>query len=273
MTRAQLVRLLREYRLAVVSTVGPDGAPQSAWSAARSATTWRSCSTRWTAPARPATCAATPRISVVIGWDREATAQIEGLADFPDGRGAGADPRRLLPGLPRRARPPGLAGHHPRPRPPAVGPLQRLRAAAGVRLRIRGRPPRMSAVTTGRSAIWCASGSRSFRGSCCSWPSRVRPVAAHVRRHGAAAVGGARGRHPAARVPVRLADRHDRQRRRLLLDGRPAREVRAHARRRGAADHAAAGRLPGAGVRALFVAACGGPAIGPARRWRCWRRW
>ena len=30
MTRADLVRLLREHRLAVVSTVGPDGGPQSA---------------------------------------------------------------------------------------------------------------------------------------------------------------------------------------------------------------------------------------------------
>ena len=75
-----------------------------------------------------------------------------------------------------------------------------------------------------------------------------------------------------ARLPLRLADRHGRQRGRVLLDGRAARALRAHAADRGAADHRAAGRLPGAGVRAVLVGASGASTRGRSCRWSCSRR-
>lgn len=85
MTRAQLVRLLREYRLAVVSTVGPDGAPQSAVVGCAVSDDLEIVFDTLDTTRKVANLRRDPRISVVIGWDREMTAQVEGVADFPDG--------------------------------------------------------------------------------------------------------------------------------------------------------------------------------------------
>ncbi len=52
--------------------------------------------------------------------------------------------------------------------------------------------------------------------------------------------------------------------RRLLLDGRAARALRPHGADRGAADHGAAHRLPGAGLRLLLLGPAAG--LGPDRR-------
>ncbi|MFL5308383.1 MAG: pyridoxamine 5'-phosphate oxidase family protein [Polyangia bacterium] len=86
MTRAQLVRLLREHRLAVVSTVGPDGAPQSAVVGCAIGDDLEIVFDTLDTTRKAHNLRRDARISVVIGWDREATAQIEGLADFPEGR-------------------------------------------------------------------------------------------------------------------------------------------------------------------------------------------
>ncbi|HSS37180.1 MAG TPA: pyridoxamine 5'-phosphate oxidase family protein [Polyangia bacterium] len=86
MTRAQLVRLLREYRLAVVSTVGLDGAPQSAVVGCAISDDLEIVFDTLDSTRKARNLRRDPRLSIVIGWDREATAQIEGLADFPDGR-------------------------------------------------------------------------------------------------------------------------------------------------------------------------------------------
>ncbi|MES1165538.1 MAG: pyridoxamine 5'-phosphate oxidase family protein [Verrucomicrobiota bacterium] len=85
MTRAQLVRLLREHRLAVVSTVGPDGAPQTAVVGCAISDELEVVFDTLDSTRKAANLRRDPRISAVIGWDREMTAQIEGVADFPQG--------------------------------------------------------------------------------------------------------------------------------------------------------------------------------------------
>ena len=86
-------------------------------------------------------------------------------------------------------------------------------------------------------------------------------LAAHVDRARPADLGGAGRADAQAGVPLWLADRHRRQRGRVLVDGRSPRTLRAHALDRVAADHGPAGRLPGARVRAVLV---GGAAVPPA---------
>ena len=85
MTRAQLVRLLREYRLAVVSTVAADGAPQSAVVGCAVSDELEVVVDTLDDTRKAANLRRDARVSAVIGWDREMTAQIEGVADFPDG--------------------------------------------------------------------------------------------------------------------------------------------------------------------------------------------
>ena len=85
MTRADLVRLLREHRLAVVSTLAPDGAPQSAVVGCAVSDGLEIVFDTLDETRKAANLRRDPRVSVVIGWDRDATAQIDGLADFPSG--------------------------------------------------------------------------------------------------------------------------------------------------------------------------------------------
>lgn len=85
MTREELLLFMRQHRLGVVSTVSPDGDPQSALvgiavtgdleilfdtvATTRKCQNLRNC----------------PRISAVVGWDHEITVQIDGVADEPSG--------------------------------------------------------------------------------------------------------------------------------------------------------------------------------------------
>ncbi|HXU65586.1 MAG TPA: pyridoxamine 5'-phosphate oxidase family protein [Polyangia bacterium] len=85
MTRADLVRRLREDRLAVVSTVAADGAPQSAVVGCAISDQLEIVFDTLEQTRKAANLRRDPRVSVVIGWDREQTAQIDGLADFPTG--------------------------------------------------------------------------------------------------------------------------------------------------------------------------------------------
>lgn len=85
MTRAELVHLLREDRLAVVSTVAVDGGPQSAVVGFGISDGLEIVFDTLEQTRKAANLRRDPRISVVIGWDRDRTAQIDGLADFPTG--------------------------------------------------------------------------------------------------------------------------------------------------------------------------------------------
>ncbi|HXJ23176.1 MAG TPA: pyridoxamine 5'-phosphate oxidase family protein [Polyangia bacterium] len=85
MTRADLVRLLREHRLAVVSTLGEDGASQSAVVGCATSDDLEIVFDTLETTRKARNLRRDPRISLVIGWDRQTTAQIEGLADFPAG--------------------------------------------------------------------------------------------------------------------------------------------------------------------------------------------
>jgi PPOX class probable F420-dependent enzyme len=85
MTRADLVRLLREHRLAVVSTLGPDGGPQSAVVGCAISDGLEIVFDTLDDTRKARNLRRDPRVSLVIGWDHETTAQIEGTADFPTG--------------------------------------------------------------------------------------------------------------------------------------------------------------------------------------------
>jgi PPOX class probable F420-dependent enzyme len=85
MLRADLVRLLRGYRLAVVSTVGPDGAPQSAVVGCAISDDLEIVFDALDSTRKVRNLRANSRVSLVIGWDEEKTAQLEGVADVPDG--------------------------------------------------------------------------------------------------------------------------------------------------------------------------------------------
>ena len=85
MQRDELVRFLRRYKLAVQATVGAKGAPQAAvvGFAVTDELEIVFDTTEETRKAR--NLRSDPRVALVIGWDHEITAQIEGIADFPRG--------------------------------------------------------------------------------------------------------------------------------------------------------------------------------------------
>lgn len=85
MTRAALVRLLREHRLAVVSSLAPDGAPQSAVVGCAVTDGLEIVFDTLETTRKARNLRRDPRASIVTGWDGEATAQIDGVADFPSG--------------------------------------------------------------------------------------------------------------------------------------------------------------------------------------------
>jgi hypothetical protein len=84
-TRAELVRFLRRYRLAVQASVAPGGAPQAAVVGFAVSDACEIVFDTVTTTRKYRNLAADPRIALVIGWDHEITAQIEGVVDFPTG--------------------------------------------------------------------------------------------------------------------------------------------------------------------------------------------
>jgi len=82
MTPAELLPLLRPYRLAVASTVH-DGAPQAAVVGIAVTDTLDIIFDTLTTTRKFANLIADPHIALVIGWDNQQTIQIEGVADFP----------------------------------------------------------------------------------------------------------------------------------------------------------------------------------------------
>ena len=84
-TRAELIAFLRRHRLAVQASVAPDGAPQAAVVGFAVSDACEIVFDTLTTTRKASNLAADPRIALVIGWDHEATAQIEGVVDFPSG--------------------------------------------------------------------------------------------------------------------------------------------------------------------------------------------
>lgn len=84
-TRAGLLSFLRTYKLAVEATVSRDGAPQSAVIGFAVSDALEIVFDTLTTSRKFQNLRHDPRIALVIGWDHETTAQIEGLADVPSG--------------------------------------------------------------------------------------------------------------------------------------------------------------------------------------------
>jgi uncharacterized pyridoxamine 5'-phosphate oxidase family protein len=133
MTRGELLSFLRRYRIAVEATVGPDGAPQAAVVGIAVSDELELIFDTLASTRKYANLRTNPRVALVVGWDDGATAQVDGVAHFPEGE-------ELERGREARAR-----------------ALQRLR----------GRAPALHRVWTGRARALKETRSRgSFRGRC-----------------------------------------------------------------------------------------------------------
>ena len=85
MTRAELVAVLRQYRLAVQSSVAPTGAPQAAVVGFAVSDALEIMFDTVASSRKCRNLLADPRVALVVGWEHEITVQIEGLADVPVG--------------------------------------------------------------------------------------------------------------------------------------------------------------------------------------------
>jgi len=85
MTRAEMIETIRRYRVAVVSTVAADGAPQSAVVGFAVSDDLEIVFDTLASTRKFQNIRRDPRVSLVIGWDAELTLQIEGAADVPVG--------------------------------------------------------------------------------------------------------------------------------------------------------------------------------------------
>jgi len=86
MTRDELVRFLRRYKLAVQASVSVDGDPQAAVVGFAVSDTLEIVFDTTEATRKVRNLFADPRIALVVGWDDQITVQIEGIADFPTGK-------------------------------------------------------------------------------------------------------------------------------------------------------------------------------------------
>ena len=85
MSRSELVDVLRGYRLAVVATVAADGQPQAAVVGIAISDGLEIVFDTVVGSRKVQNLQRDPRVGVVIGWDREVTVQIDGVADIPSG--------------------------------------------------------------------------------------------------------------------------------------------------------------------------------------------
>lgn len=84
-TRAELLALIRRYRLAVVSSVSGDGSPHAAVVGIGVSDDLEIVFDTLASTRKVQNLARDPRVALVIGWDDDLTLQIEGMADFPRG--------------------------------------------------------------------------------------------------------------------------------------------------------------------------------------------
>ncbi len=82
---AELIAFLRKYKLAVEATVAATGAPQAAVIGFAVSDNLELVFDTTEDTRKCQNLRADPRIALVIGWDHDATAQIEGVVDFPTG--------------------------------------------------------------------------------------------------------------------------------------------------------------------------------------------
>jgi hypothetical protein len=82
---AELLTFLRRYRIAVEASVSPAGAPQAAVVGFAVTDSLELVFDTLQSTRKYVNLVADPRIALVVGWDHEATAQIEGTVDFPEG--------------------------------------------------------------------------------------------------------------------------------------------------------------------------------------------
>ena len=85
MTRAELLQFLRRYKLAVQASTSSSGAPQAAVIGFAVSDALELVFDTLTSTRKYQNLRQDPRIALVIGWDDAITAQIEGIADFPEG--------------------------------------------------------------------------------------------------------------------------------------------------------------------------------------------
>src|SRR5262252_9352495 len=85
MTRAELLAFLRRHKLAVVSTVAAGGAPQAAVVGVAFTDDLEIVFDTVGDTRKAANLRRDARVAVVVGWDEEQTAQLEGVADEPSG--------------------------------------------------------------------------------------------------------------------------------------------------------------------------------------------
>jgi hypothetical protein len=84
MKREQLVAFIREQRLAVEASITASGAPQAAVVAIAVSDRLELVFDTVKSSRKYQNLVRDPRVALVVGWDREITAQIEGIADFPE---------------------------------------------------------------------------------------------------------------------------------------------------------------------------------------------
>jgi uncharacterized pyridoxamine 5'-phosphate oxidase family protein len=85
MQREQLIQFLRKYKLAVQASVAADGTPQAAVIGIAVSDQLELVFDTLETTRKYQNLRANPRIALVVGWEHEITAQIEGIADFPTG--------------------------------------------------------------------------------------------------------------------------------------------------------------------------------------------
>ena len=85
MNRDPLLTFLRRHKLAVQASNGPGGQPQAAVVGIAVSDALEVVFDTVEASRKARNLHRDPRITLVVGWDDEITAQIEGVADFPTG--------------------------------------------------------------------------------------------------------------------------------------------------------------------------------------------
>jgi PPOX class probable F420-dependent enzyme len=84
-TPAEIHGFLRQHRLAVISTMGPDASPQAAVIGIAVTNTLDIIFDTVTTSRKYANIRADPRVALVIGWDLGQTVQLEGVAEILSG--------------------------------------------------------------------------------------------------------------------------------------------------------------------------------------------
>jgi tRNA-Thr(GGU) m(6)t(6)A37 methyltransferase TsaA len=92
LTHAELLAFVRAHRIAVVTTTSPAGAPQAAVVGIAASDDLEIVFDTLGSTRKVANLRRDRRVALVVGWDDEQTAQIEGIADEPEG----AELERLL---------------------------------------------------------------------------------------------------------------------------------------------------------------------------------